>query len=478
MRLLNPMHLSLVKLISSVAICSGILIQVGCDGAGGVDGSGGGNVLGRVLGNKDHFLPIKAISYRRRKESTSGIAIVPIFKDGELQFIAGGTKTDHAYNISYGAFTPSGEIAWDLTAKYGDQNPRPSEKAEVNDRPLFIKAAVNAGDINGDGFDDLCATVGTLRSHVAIISGIDGKVIVQAEVKSQIGTRLGIKAYPDDIVDLDGDGTKDFRFIYKQPSDYFCMALSGKDLTAIEETTFQIPDDHKKSKLVRCLADETGDGIKEILVAVGASNLDGIKKDRKFVVVDGKTFKLVRTIKKSIFDKYVFAIGVHSLGDVNGDGIVDLLKYETQGAQSNRRNGFVCAVDGASGELIWQIDGGELGGPDLESRSTPTMTKDTIVYHKVDNDLGNFCAMVPDQNGDAIYDSVVAVRIDADAPLRRTLLLISGSDGSILKRHVLTEKKMSPIVISLVDPDSKDQKLKVGVLGAATGPKGLAVIEF
>ena len=342
MRLLNPMHLSLVKLISSLAICLAILIQVGCDGSGG------------MIVRQNPFLPITPMEYTRTRYSIAKIAIVPIFKDGKLQFITGGTKTDKAYNVSYGAFTPAGEIAWDLTAKFGDQNPRPysGKSVEMNDRTLSLKTAVNVGDVNGDGFDDLYATNGS-GIHVTIISGADGKVIVQSQHTSYPRR----KASPDDVVDLDGDGIKDFRFIFKQPSDYICFALSGKDLSMVEETNFQLPDGQKQSKFTQCLADETGDGIKEILLTVGASNLDGVEKNRKFVVVDGKNFEIIRSITESIFDKVQRQIQVQSLGDVNGDGIADFLKYATYGAKSNPDNGFVCAQDGASGEIIWYIDG-------------------------------------------------------------------------------------------------------------------------
>ena len=466
MRFLHSMHLSpikcLDKLIVSVAIFSALLVQVGCDGSGG------------VLGSNEQALPILSLLNSVQDSPTAGIGIVPIFKNGELQFITGGTKEAGSSTINFCGYTPTGEIAWEFSAKHGAQNPRPYKSDKINDDQVIVTTAVNIGDIDGDGFDDIYATKLPRLKHLAVISGADGEVIVQSERKSD----LREKASPDDIVDLDGDGTKDLRFIFKQESDYLCIALSGKDLSEIEETNFQLPDGQDGSMFIRCLADETGDGIKEILLNVRSHNPNGIEKHQSFVVVDGKTFEIVRSITETSPGRVFRSVQVQSMGDVNGDGVAEFLKYADKGAKSNPENGFVCALDGESGKIIWYIDGGELGGTDRTLTTVPTQTKDAVATHQVNNDLGDFCTVVPDQNGDASHDLVVSVKIDKDAPKRGTLLLISGTDGSILKQQTLQQDRTGPTVISLFDPKAKDQKLTVGVLRKAGRMLDLTVVEL
>lgn len=442
-------------------LCFGLLSQSGCsrkEGAGG----------------KERFLSITPLDHTRKNRSISGIAVVPIYKDGRLKFISGGTKTDRAFNISFGAFNPAGDVAWEFSAKYGDQNPRPytGKSIGMNDRNVPIKKATSIGDVNQDGIDDLYAMSGTLDRHLVIISGADGKVIVQSEVDPKSS-----KAIPDDVVDLNNDGIKDYRFVTKQKSNYICTALSGKDLTEIGATSFQ-PDGHDQSTFSSCIPDQTGDGIREILLNVHSFQTDGGKKEQKLVVIDGKSFKVIRSITESVSGNLQVAKGIQTIGDINGDGVADFLTYSSRGANSNQGNGYVCVLDGSKGKNIWYLDGDDLGGPELELTSTPIRTKDTIVTRQVDNDLGEICEPVPDQNGDARQDFVIAVAIDPDMPLRHTLLLISGADGSILKQHRLQQEAMSPVVIPLVHPESMDQPLTVGVLGASTGPIGMALVEL
>lgn len=179
------------------------------------------------------------------------------------------------------------------------------------------------GDINGDGYDDFVAT--TMHGYaLAWFSGQTGNVIRT--------TCIGPQSYPSGCVsglggptqsaivsmgDLSGDGVPDTA-IAGDSVDYGVVVVrSGASDSVIRVLAHRSQADGI-SNTIKNIGDQDGDGFDDMLVSsVGVTS-------GRFIGYSGKTGATLFSYRgPSTGDQ--FGIAVDSPGDVDGDGVIDVL---------------------------------------------------------------------------------------------------------------------------------------------------------
>ncbi len=234
---------------------------------------------------------------------------------------------------------------------------------------------VEAGDVNRDGVDDIIvgAGPGAPGGHVKVFDGVTG-----AEIRSFFAFDAGfIGGVTVDAGDVTGDGVddilvgsaprrgrrEDFPDVYfEEPLFRAGPGAPGghvkvfDGVTGVEIRSFFPFDGFAGGVTVRS-GDVNADGVDDILVGAGLGAAGGHVK-----VFDGVTGEELRSF--FVFDGFTGGVTVGA-GDVNGDGFVDILVGAGPGAGPH-----VKVFDGASGEetlSFLAFDAGFLGGVTVEA---------------------------------------------------------------------------------------------------------------
>jgi hypothetical protein len=193
---------------------------------------------------------------------------------------------------------------------------------------LFGSGVDRTGDLDGDGLDDIVvgARNGAPKGNgrVYAFSAATGAELWRF-IAPKSGDELG-SFFVAGLDDLDGDGTPD---VYA--ADYAdrargqgtgrAYALSGADGTPIHTLT-----GYRNKEGVgpgREAGDVDGDGVQDLAVGHYTSS-DGARGAGKVVLLSGATGEAVRTITSTTRGEN-FGFDTVGLGDVNGDGLPDLL---------------------------------------------------------------------------------------------------------------------------------------------------------
>jgi len=235
---------------------------------------------------------------------------------------------------------------WDMLYQF--------DGAAVDD--YFGEAVAGAGDIDGDGIPDVA--VGSLSSDtVFIYSGSTGAVIWQLNAPAP-GGLFGYSV--DGAGDVDGDGRDDVVVSdpYASPggvqhagSVYVYSGATGTLLWQFDGTTAYA----KIGDPIRGVGDVDGDGFADI--AVGAPNT-GTNAQGSVYVLSGFTGALLWQASGTL-QLQVFGTAVCGTEDLDGDGLVDVLV----GSPGIHPNGeFIRAYSGATGAMLWQLNNNGLGG--------------------------------------------------------------------------------------------------------------------
>ncbi|MBL8842407.1 MAG: FG-GAP repeat protein [Planctomycetes bacterium] len=274
--------------------------------------------------------------------------------------------------------------------------------------------ASGAGDVNGDGIDDLIVGNDSypvtqtgpsnfLYGGVWVYDGATHAVLHSFASFDFTGRAVSGAG------DVDGDGLADFAFEYQQSGDDYCRVVSGGSGLTLA--------DAKASSWVRALGagtDVTGDGVPELVVGLPAENSGGIAAGAAWLL-DPVTAKFPR---KSFGTTRTDRLGRTSalLDDVDGDGVRDVL----------------AGVGGAwatlgSARVLSGVDGAELrvhAGTTIDDAYAETVA----ALPDIDGDsIGEYAITVPGpQTGSA---GLVEVRSGATGNLLQTLPPGGGGSG-------------------------------------------------
>ena len=283
-------------------------------------------------------------------------------------------------------------------------------------RSGFARAAMNAGDLNGDGADDLLITeslddiVPWQRASTRAVSGATGQLLLEVPQNRFRRFCIGVGG----VGDVDGDGTPDFvtrfegRTGSNSPMAQGLQLRSGKNgAPLLEHGLPPLEGVREMSATARVVGDHNGDGIQDI--AVARRRLIQRKGETVSIeILGGADFESIRRFDVNLLDggrgEWCFP------GDLDLDGVEDLV---IRGIRPPDQEPRLFALSGRT------------------QRSIGAWEQRMLSYGKTD------FTPAGDLDGDGAADLfVMSAKTHALRRVEVTLRAISGSTGAILAEHV------------------------------------------
>ncbi len=320
-----------------------------------------------------------------------------------------------------------------------------------------------AGDIDGDGFDDLLTGLNGWekgnQKHFRVYSGADGSVLRQWT----FGGALGAQAWScSPAGDVDGDGVPDVVLGGRSDADSFVRVMSGADGSEI--WNWPALSTGAIGREVRGGGDVDCDGVPDVI----ARDNDSSTAESNVNVYSGATGQLLYQYRNATnwpVWHQSFGRSLDFAGDVNGDGCDDFIVGDRDSYFFGNKEGNAVVFSGADGSELfnfpgWQYHshfGDTVAGPgDVNGDGVPDIAVGTPMYdgavdesglvriysgldgallHEWEGedsfgDFGFWIAAAGDVNGDSRGDLVIFGDLDANGDLM--CRVYSGADGSVL----------------------------------------------
>ncbi|MGF1635371.1 MAG: FG-GAP-like repeat-containing protein [Phycisphaerae bacterium] len=273
----------------------------------------------------------------------------------------------------------------------------------------FGQSVAGAGDVNADGFADLIVgapsgdEAGNLSGMVRVYSGHDGRVLYTF-TGDKADERFG--AAIAGVGDVNADGFADLIVGAPGIDGGYARVFSGRD----GEILFTVRQENKFDWFgcsVAGIGDVDEDGRPDF--AVGAEGHDANGEDSgSLSVYSGRTGARLYIVHGTRFSP--FANAVAAAGDVNGDGIPDLIV----GADGDGLLGEAHVLSGRDGKRIHSFEGLRRG-----------------------DGFGHSVSGAGDVDGDGFANLIVGAWSDnANGPLSGSVYVFSGRDGRVICKLV------------------------------------------
>lgn len=287
----------------------------------------------------------------------------------------------------------------------------------------FGSAVGGAGDVNGDGFDDLLVgapgvDVGleSAAGRAYVYSGLDGSLLYQFD-GVEYHDRLGSAVCGVGDVNLDGRGDFLIAAPLANPSDLESAGSvflhSGFDGSLLQQFDGTEVNEELGATLAAA-GDVDNDGRNDFIIATPEANAGGYFLAGRARVHSGSDFSVLLTLEGTA-EAQRLAWSAANAGDVDMDGHDDVIlgaPYATPA--SVLRAGMAQVYSGFDGSLLMQING-----------------------RQRDDNFGMSVAGGPDFNQDGFDDLIIgASRVNGSAgPDTGQVNIISGADESVLRLY-------------------------------------------
>ncbi len=323
----------------------------------------------------------------------------------------------------------------------------PIESPNPQARTRFGDIVHTIGDINGDGVRDVITTADSATvngvagvGQVYVLSGRTGAVLLtlnDPEPQANAGFGVSITG----LGDVNGDGVPDiavgapFQTVNGNANQGKMYVFSGRDghlLHSIDDPRPQA-NAYFGALFVTGTGDLNGDGVPDLAVASPGEDVGAVPKAGAAYVFEGRDGTMVRRIPNPNPETFVatneafFSMGLTNPGDVNGDGVDDL-------------------VVGFAGTTVnGNVDQGRAYVYNGKCVASPSCPLTGALLRTLDDPVPQayayFGSMYSDPGvpGDVNGDGVRDIFVDADGqtvsgvPNAGAAYLFSGQDGSLLR---------------------------------------------
>jgi len=419
---------SLAATLCLAALGISLLLLAG--GCGGSTGAGGSEVsvnAAKLIIETGGYAPAGPPGISR-EEMPGGLASLgDVNGDGYTDLVIGSG----AHPGSFAAYSgKDGKTLWEVKARTGEGG-------------YTLEDFMMIGDVNADGISDIYIQNAWSGKEFFIFSGRDGAELARRECFTRFR--------PLRAEDVTGDGVSDLFF----KSERGFYVVSGKDFSPVSEHNAVLPEDRPRYRwLMSRYADVNGDGVDEHVVGHDPANVWEIK------VLSGTDFGVLGKFsleKRPMSNNATFACP----GDVDGDGVPDLMMAATKGAGPQNESSFLLAMSGRTGQVLWEVLGTSLpGGPAGFAVDAKTGERREL---PADVGFGNQVVVLPDTDGDGANEVATALPITVSGKRRTGVLIFSGASGEHIGTMHPKEKQGRLIGSQMVVLESADGKGRPGL---------------
>ena len=372
--------------------------------------------------DQDFFRPDATLTVTLVSTPPTNITYVPLFT------FDGDSAGDQFGRVVSGAGDVNGDGVNDvIVGADDDNNGRDSGSARVlsgsdgsvlysfegeSRMDYFGFSVSGAGDVNGDGFDDLI--VGALgvgddtarRGCAWVYSGVDGSILYKFDGDG-IDDRLGRSV--SGAGDVNGDGFDDVIVgaVGENNNSGSARVYSGVDGSVLYKFDGDSPDDNFGNS-VSDAGDVNGDGFADLIVGTIGDDNNGAESGGARVLSGFDGSVLYNFDGDSPWDR--FGVSVSGAGDVNGDGFDDLIVGANGDSNKGQTSGSARVFSGVDGSILYTFNG-----------------------DSIQSSLGGSVSGAGDVNGDGFDDLIVgAIGIRNNGFQSGGVRMFSGVDGSIV----------------------------------------------
>jgi hypothetical protein len=452
-------------LLSAAALA----VLTGCGGRGGGSAAGEGEGASsgkvtivsraRLVFETGGYIPMATGNLRHMVEGGL-FAMGDIDGDGYTDLAVSSAKHP-GYLCAYSG--KNGEEIWRFAALTG------SAAKAAGETGYSIESFVALEDFNGDTVPDIFLQDGWGHKKVFLISGKDGSLIVRSECDrvAPAGTSR----------DITGDGVPDVIVFYSAP--LRAKVLSGVDLNEAKavENPVDFGENYIRDEwMLGRFDDMNGDGTDEFVVTAEHAEVPIV------AFLSGKDFTEIRRINIE-WDKVRATRRYGCAGDLNDDGIADIVKASNAGGGEEGRESYLAVYSGADGSRIWRVEGTSI--PTGVRRFTVDAKTGERTDLPADAGFGHTAAVVPDIDGDSKPEIAVTLASVVKGKMNNGILIFSGATGRHIETLIHTRDNFrlfaggSSSQIAVLESVNRKGAPGIAVTGKVSEKKyGIAVFEL